>query len=66
MTADTAAELKPYGIAVMLLYPALVRTEKVMEAARYLHLRNSEPPEFMTRRSLTCPKQGSCTPNTRD
>jgi len=34
MTADMATELKPYGVAVVSLYPGLVRTEKVMEAAK--------------------------------
>ena len=33
MTADMATELKPHGVAVVSLYPGLVRTEKVMEAA---------------------------------
>ncbi|MBI3684096.1 MAG: hypothetical protein HY235_27300 [Acidobacteria bacterium] len=32
MTADMATELKPYGVAVVSLYPGLVRTEKVMAA----------------------------------
>jgi dehydrogenase/reductase SDR family protein 1 len=33
LTAEMAHELKPYGVAVVSLYPGLVRTEKVMEAA---------------------------------
>ncbi|HET8548501.1 MAG TPA: SDR family NAD(P)-dependent oxidoreductase [Bryobacteraceae bacterium] len=49
LTADTADELKPYGIAVVSLYPGLVRTEKVMEAAQWLDLTNSESPEFIGR-----------------
>src|SRR5260370_5345439 len=49
MTADMAAELKPHGIAVVSLYPGLVRTEKVMEAAQWLDLTNSESPEFIGR-----------------
>jgi NAD(P)-dependent dehydrogenase (short-subunit alcohol dehydrogenase family) len=49
MTADMATELKPYGIAVVSLYPGLVRTEKVMEAAKWLDLTNSESPEFIGR-----------------
>jgi NAD(P)-dependent dehydrogenase (short-subunit alcohol dehydrogenase family) len=44
MTADLATELKPYGVAVVSLYPGLVRTEKVMEAAKWLDLTNSESP----------------------
>jgi NAD(P)-dependent dehydrogenase (short-subunit alcohol dehydrogenase family) len=49
MTADMATELKPYGVAVVSLYPGLVRTEKVMEAAQWLDLSNSESPEFVGR-----------------
>jgi dehydrogenase/reductase SDR family protein 1 len=49
MTADMATELKPYGVAVVSLYPGLVRTEKVMEAAKWLDLSNSESPEFIGR-----------------
>lgn len=49
MTADMAAELKAYGVAAVSLYPGLVRTEKVMEAAPYLDLTNSESPEFIGR-----------------
>jgi dehydrogenase/reductase SDR family member 1 len=49
MTADMATELKPHGVAVVSLYPGLVRTEKVMEAAKFLDLTNSESPEFIGR-----------------
>jgi dehydrogenase/reductase SDR family member 1 len=49
MTADMATELKPYGVTVVSLYPGLVRTEKVMEAAEWLDLTNSESPEFIGR-----------------
>jgi dehydrogenase/reductase SDR family protein 1 len=49
MAADMATELKPYGITVVSLYPGLVRTEKVMEAAQWLDLTNSESPEFIGR-----------------
>lgn len=49
MTADMATELKPYGVTVVSLYPGLVRTEKVMEAAQWLDLTNSESPEFIGR-----------------
>ena len=49
MTADMATELKPHGVAVVSLYPGLVRTEKVMEAAKFLDLSNSESPEFIGR-----------------
>jgi NAD(P)-dependent dehydrogenase (short-subunit alcohol dehydrogenase family) len=49
MTADMAVELVPYGIAAVSLYPGLVRTEKVMQAAAWLDLSNSESPEFVGR-----------------
>jgi dehydrogenase/reductase SDR family protein 1 len=49
LTADMAFELLPFGVAVVSLYPGLVRTEKVMEAAQWLDLSNSESPEFIGR-----------------
>jgi dehydrogenase/reductase SDR family member 1 len=49
MTADMAIELKPHDVAVISLYPGLVRTEKIMEAAKFLDLTNSESPEFVGR-----------------
>ena len=51
MTADMAHELRPHGIAVVSLYPGLVRTESVLEAAKggWLDLSNSESPEFSGR-----------------
>ena len=49
LTADMAAELAPHGVAVISLYPGLVRTEKVMEAAAWLDMSNSESPEFIGR-----------------
>ena len=49
MTADMAVELRPHGITAVSLYPGLVRTEKVMEAAAWLNLSNSESPEFIGR-----------------
>jgi NAD(P)-dependent dehydrogenase (short-subunit alcohol dehydrogenase family) len=49
LTADMADELKPHGVTAVSLYPGLVRTEKVMEAAQYLDLSNSESPEFIGR-----------------
>ena len=49
MTADMAVELKPHGVTVVSIYPGLVRTEKVMEAAQWLDLSNSESPEFIGR-----------------
>ena len=49
LTADMAFELKPHGVTVVSLYPGMVRTEKVMEAAQWLDLSNSESPEFVGR-----------------
>jgi dehydrogenase/reductase SDR family protein 1 len=49
LTADMAVELAPHKVAVVSLYPGLVRTEKVMEAAAWLDLTNSESPEFVGR-----------------
>lgn len=49
MTADMAEELRPHGVTAVALYPGLVRTEKVMEAAQWLDLSNSESPEFTGR-----------------
>ncbi|HEV8394043.1 MAG TPA: SDR family NAD(P)-dependent oxidoreductase [Vicinamibacterales bacterium] len=49
LTSDMAVELKPHGVAVVSLYPGMVRTEKVMEAAQWLDLSNSESPEFIGR-----------------
>src|SRR5689334_14540362 len=34
LTADMAHELRPHGIAALALYPGLVRTEAVLEAAK--------------------------------
>ena len=49
LTADTAHELRGQGVTVVSLYPGLVRTEKVMEAAAWLDLSNSESPQFIGR-----------------
>jgi len=49
MTADMSHELREHEVAVVSLYPGLVRTEKVMEAAAYLDLSNSDSPEFIGR-----------------
>jgi dehydrogenase/reductase SDR family member 1 len=51
MTADMAHELALHGVAVVSLYPGLVRTELVLAAAAggWLNLSNSESPEFIGR-----------------
>lgn len=48
LTADSAHELRPHGVAVVSLYPGLVRTEAVL-AAGVFDLSNSESPEFVGR-----------------
>ena len=49
MSSDMAHELRPSGVAVLSLYPGLVRTEAVLEAARggWLDISNSESAEFI-------------------
>jgi dehydrogenase/reductase SDR family protein 1 len=49
LSTDCAHELRAHGIAVVSLYPGLVRTEKVMESAAFLDLTNSESPRFTGR-----------------
>ena len=51
LTADMANELSKHGVAVVSLYPGLVRTEAVLEAAKggWLDLSNSESPELIGR-----------------
>ena len=49
MTADMAHELSEHNVAAVSLYPGLVRTEKVMEAAAWLDMSNSESPQFIGR-----------------
>jgi NAD(P)-dependent dehydrogenase (short-subunit alcohol dehydrogenase family) len=48
LTAECAADLAPHGVAVVSLYPGLVRTEAVL-AAGVFDLSNSESPEFAGR-----------------
>ena len=49
MSSDMAHELRSSGVSVISLYPGLVRTEAVMDAARggWLDISNSESPEFI-------------------
>jgi NAD(P)-dependent dehydrogenase (short-subunit alcohol dehydrogenase family) len=49
MTADMSHELREYNVTIISLYPGLVRTEKVMQAAEWLDLSNSESPQFIGR-----------------
>lgn len=48
MAADMAHELEPHGVAVVSLYPGLVRTEAVLDAGVF-DLSNSESPEYIGR-----------------
>ena len=49
MTKDMAHEAEKYNIAVVSLYPGLVRTESVLRAAEYFDMSNSESPQFTGR-----------------
>jgi NAD(P)-dependent dehydrogenase (short-subunit alcohol dehydrogenase family) len=51
LTHDAAHELRAHGVSVVSLYPGLVRTEAVLEAAKggWVDLSNSESPEFIGR-----------------
>ena len=44
-----AHELKKYQVAVISLYPGLVRTESVMRNAKHFDMSNSESPQFIGR-----------------
>jgi len=49
MTQYMAHELKKYKVAVVSLYPGLVRTESIMRNAKLFDLNNSESPQFIGR-----------------
>jgi dehydrogenase/reductase SDR family protein 1 len=49
MASCMAYELREHNVAVVSLYPGLVRTESVMKAAQYFDLSNSESPQFIGR-----------------
>lgn len=49
MTSDMSHELREHDVGVVSLYPGLVRTEKVLQAAEWLDLSNSESPQFIGR-----------------
>ena len=44
-----AHELKKFNVAVVSLYPGLVRTESVMKNARHFDMSNSESSQFIGR-----------------
>ena len=49
MTEYMARELKKYKVAVVSLYPGLVRTESILRNAKHFDMSNSESPEFIGR-----------------
>ena len=49
MSAYMARELKKFKVAVVSLYPGLVRTESVMKNAKHFDMSNSESPQFIGR-----------------
>jgi dehydrogenase/reductase SDR family member 1 len=49
LTADMAHELTKHDVAVVSLYPGMVRTEAVMAAAAFLDLSNSESAQYIGR-----------------
>lgn len=49
LTEYMAHELKKYKVAVVSLYPGLVRTESVMRASKHFDMSNSESPQFIGR-----------------
>jgi NAD(P)-dependent dehydrogenase (short-subunit alcohol dehydrogenase family) len=49
MAACMAHELREHKVAVLSLYPGLVRTEAVMKAAEFFDLSNSESPQYIGR-----------------
>lgn len=49
MTEYMAHELKKYKVAVVSLYPGLVRTESIMRNAKHFDMSNSESPQFLGR-----------------
>jgi dehydrogenase/reductase SDR family member 1 len=49
MSEYMAYELKKFKVAVVSLYPGLVRTESVMKNAKHFDMSNSESPQFIGR-----------------
>ena len=49
MSEYMAHELKKFNVAVVSLYPGLVRTESVLKNAKHFDMSNSESPQFLGR-----------------
>jgi dehydrogenase/reductase SDR family member 1 len=49
MSEYMAHELKKFNVAVVSLYPGLVRTESVLKSAKHFDMSNSESPQFIGR-----------------
>lgn len=49
LTQDCALELREHHVAVLSLYPGLVRTERVLRGAEYFDMSNSESEQFSGR-----------------
>lgn len=49
LTFDMAAQLQPFNVAVVALYPGLVRTENIMVNAEWFDMSKSESPLFTGR-----------------
>jgi dehydrogenase/reductase SDR family member 1 len=49
MSEYMARELKKFNVAVVSLYPGLVRTESVLKNAKHFDMSNSESPQFIGR-----------------
>ena len=49
MARAMAHELREYHVAAVSLYPGVVRTERVLRAAEFMDLSNSESPQFVGR-----------------
>jgi dehydrogenase/reductase SDR family member 1 len=49
LTASTALQLREHGVAVVSVYPGLVRTEGILKWAEHIDLDNSESPQFVGR-----------------
>jgi len=49
MAVTMAEQLRGHDVAAVALYPGLVRTESIMQAAEHFDFSNSESPQFVGR-----------------